>query len=336
MDFIIDIVKTDLWSVINAGRYLLGGLFLFAVLVHFLGILSHQTNWAALLMRLVIGFILLQNYVWIMDTTKEVVVGLDKMITPQQDFSRQYAQMSENLRQQYEENVQQSITERLLNFGKNTLHSIVVNLSFIFYAVVSRIMEAIRYSIVGIMYKLGPVLIPLILFNSTKRVLAGWFTSYVCVLSWPILWHITLSIAVGISARLGLTGEGIEYFVALNFAVGFVLIFSPMIIASLAAGVGMGAAASFAGAFATKAVMDRIQHIGQLGARGVAGVASGGAQAIQTISRTIPVGSLLTGKFKNIMSAGVAKIPDGTGGTSSGNSSAFDSINKTMKGKKDE
>ena len=337
MDFVISIVKSDLWGIIHTGRYLLSGLFLFAVFVHFLGILAHQTSWSSLLMRLVIGFILLQNYVWIMDTTKDIVVGLDKTITPQQDFSKQYAEMSENLRVEYEQNVQQSITERILNFGKNTIHSLVVNFSFIFYAIVSRIMEAIRYSIAGILYKLGPILIPLILFNSTKRVLGGWFTSYICVLSWPILWHITLSIAVAISERFGITGDGIEYFVAINFAVGFVLIFSPMIITSLAAGIGAGAAASLAGAFATKTFLDRFQQAGRIGAAGVTGAVSTGIRTVQSISQAIPVNALLSERFKNIMSfAGKPKADTPGHDIKSSSKNPFDSINKAMKGKKDE
>ena len=209
MDYIIDIIKGDLGNILQAGQFMLGSLFLLAVVTHYIGVIQNQVSWTSLLVRLVIGFILLQNYVWLMDTTKDIVVGLDQMINPDQSFVNQYASMTDNLRQQYEENVQQSITSQILDFGKNTIHNLIINLSFIFYAVISKIMETIRYSITAILYKLGPVIVPLILFNTTKRVLSGWYTSYVSVLAWPILWHITLAIAVAISNRIGITGEGI-------------------------------------------------------------------------------------------------------------------------------
>ena len=310
MDFIIDVVKGDLSRVLYAGQLMLSGLFLLAVFTQYIGVAQHQGGWTGLLLRLAIGFILLQNYVWIMDTTKDIVTGVDLMINPDQSYINQYASMSDNLRQEYEANVQKSITSQILNFGKNTIHNLIINLSFIFYAVISKIMEAIRYSITAILYKLGPILIPLILFNSTKRVLNGWFTSYVSVLAWPILWHITLAIAVAISQRIGLTGEGIEYFVALNFAIGFVLIFSPMIIASLAAGVGIGAAASLAGAFASKSAIDTIRQGGRLGVSATAGSITGGIQAAQNNSQPLPLTSTLSERLKNIMSS-VGKVSAG-------------------------
>ena len=332
MDFVISVVKGDLGGVLRAGQIMLSSLFLLAVLIQYLGILQHQTSWTSLLMRLVIGFILLQNYVWIMDTTKDIVIGLDRLITPDQNFINQYALMTDNLRQQYEQNVQQSIISQVLNFGKDTLHNLIINLSFIFYAVISKIMEAIRYSLTAILYKLGPVLIPLILFNSTKRVISGWFSSYVCVLAWPILWHITLSIAVAISARMGLTGEGIEFFVALNFAVGFILIFSPMIVSSLAAGIGTGAAASLAGALASKTVIDKIQQVGRMGVAGVSGAMSGG---IRAMSNMIPGNSLINEKLRSIVSS-TSKLPSDKSIISEKSKNPFDSIRKTMKGTKNE
>lgn len=311
MDFIIGVVKGDLGNVLYAGQLMIGSLFLLAVVTHYLGVIQHQGGWSGLLLRLVIGFILLQNYAWLMDTTKDIVEGIDAMINPDQSFVNQYASMSDNLRQQYEDNVQQSITSQILNFGKNTIHNLIINLSFIFYAVVSKVMEAIRYSITAILYKLGPILVPLILFNTTKKVLSGWYTSYVSVLAWPILWHITLAIAVAVSQKIGLTGEGIEYFVALNFAVGFVLIFSPMIITSLAAGIGAGAAASFAGAFASKTAYDTLRQGTRFGVAGSAGAVSGGIHTAQKIQQPPLVNPTLTERLRNVMSA-VGKVSMGT------------------------
>lgn len=344
MDYVINVVKGDLGGILQTGQLMLSSLFLLAVVTHYIGSIQNQGGWASLLVRLVIGFILIQNYVWLMDTTKEIITGLDQMINPDQSFTNQYATMTDNLRQEYESNVQQSITSQILNFGKNTLHNLIINFSFIFYAIISKIMEAIRYSLVGILYKLGPILVPLILFQSTKRVLSGWYKSYISVLAWPILWHITLAIAVAISRKIGLTGEGIEYFVALNFAVGFVLIFSPMIIASLAAGIGAGASASLAGAFASKAAIDRVRFASRLGVSGVAGAVSGGMQTARNIGQPLMNPSLRE-RFKDVMHSfgkvsrgsihgGVRAMADKAGyrPSNSGNNS-MKNIRSGMKGK---
>lgn len=348
MEYIINVVKGDLGNILFAGHLLLSSLFLLAVVTQYIGVIQHQGGWSGLLLRLAIGFILLQNYVWIMDTTRTIVEGVDLMINPEQNFINQYASMSDNLRQEYEANVQKSLTSQILNFGKNTIHNLIINLSFIFYAVISKIMEAIRYSITAILYKLGPILIPLILFNSTKRVLNGWYTSYVSVLAWPILWHITLAIAVAISQRIGLTGEGIEYFVALNFAIGFVLVFSPMIITSLAAGIGAGAAASLAGAFATKSALDTIRQSSRLGVSGASGTISGGLVAAQSNSQPLPLNPTLSDRFKHIMSSvgnvsagsvygGIKSMAEKAGYRPSNNGNhTIENIRNGMKGKKHE
>ncbi|MCA9407205.1 MAG: hypothetical protein KC733_00815 [Candidatus Omnitrophica bacterium] len=311
MDYIINVVKGDISGIISAGQLMLSSLFLLAVVTQYIGIINHQGGWAGLLLRLAIGYVLLQNYIWLLDTTREIVVGVDQLINPDQSFVNQYAVMSDNLRQQYEDNVQQSITSQIFSFGKNTIHNLIINLSFIFYAVISRIMESIQYSVTAILYKLGPILVPLILFNSTKRVLSGWYASFVSVLSWPILWHITLAIAVAVSQRIGLTGEGIEYFVALNFAVGFVLIFSPMIISSLVAGIGMGSAASFAGAFASKSAYDTIRQGSRIGVAGMAGSVSGGIQAVRNTPNTLAPNPTITERFKQTMGS-FAQVPIGS------------------------
>jgi hypothetical protein len=315
MDYVIEVVKGDLGNIIYAGQLMLSGFFLLAVIFQYIGVMQSQGRWTGILFRLVIGFILLQNYVWMMDTTREIVEGIDAMVNPDQSFVNQYAEMSDNLRREYEENIQISITSKILNFGKNTLHNLIINLSFIFYACISKIMETIRYSIVAILFKLGPILVPLILFNNTKRVLSGWFASYVSVLAWPILWHITLAIAVSISQKIGLTGEGIEYFVALNFAVGFILIFSPMIIGSLAAGIGVGASASIAGSLASKSLTDTIKRGSRLGVSGAAGFIGGGMRSIQNSNRMMPVNSTLSQRLRNVMgSAGKVSISSVYGG----------------------
>ncbi len=240
MDIVLTAVRSDLTTVLNTGRYMLISLFILAVFVNYVGILSQGVNWTDVIIKLVIGFILLQNYVWIMDTTYNIVSGLDQTINPNQNYVDQYAAMSNNMQQQFQNNTQQNLASQIGNalFGRFSLHNLIINLSFIFYAVLSKIMEAIRYTLTGIWYKLGPILIPLILFRSTAGVIKGWYISYVAVLCWPILWHIALSIAVALSNQIGTTGGGIEQFACLNFAVCFIVVFSPFIITGLASGTG--------------------------------------------------------------------------------------------------
>lgn len=249
MDTVLTAVKGDLSTVLTTGSYLLGSLFILAVFINYIGLFSYSVNWADVIVRLIIGFVLIQNYVWIMDTTYGIVSGIDQAINPNQNFVDQYATMSNNMQQQFQNNTQQSIVSQVGNaiFGRFSLHNLIINLSFIFYAVVSKIMEAVRYSVTGILYKLGPALIPLILFRSTSRILKGWYTSYVAVLCWPILWHVALSIAVALSNQIGSSNQGIEQFACLNFAVCFVLIFSPFIINSLVAGAGAGSSPGLGG-----------------------------------------------------------------------------------------
>ncbi|MBF0489359.1 MAG: type IV secretion system protein [Candidatus Omnitrophica bacterium] len=260
MDIVLSAIRGDLTTILTTGRYMLVSLFLLAVFVNYVGILSHSVNWADVIVRLVIGFVLLQNYIWIMDTTYAIVTGVDQTINPDQNFVDQYAAMSNNMQGQFQSNTQTSIVSQVGNaiFGRFSLHNLIINLSFIFYAVISKIMEAIRYSMTGILYKLGPVLIPLVLFKSTERVFKGWYTSYVAVLCWPILWHIALSIAVALSNQIGSSGQGIEQFACLNFAVCFVLIFSPFIINSMVAGVGAGSSGAVGGLLSTNQLSNTV------------------------------------------------------------------------------
>ena len=266
MDLIIQAVKVDLPNCISTGQTMLVSLFVVAVFVRYVGLLSHHVNWADVIVRLVIGFVLLQNYTLIMDTTRSIVSDVDTMINPTQDFVSQYATMSQNIQQQQQNMTRQSILTQIGNgfFGPFSLHNIIINLSFIAYAILSKIMEAVRYSMTAILYKIGPVLIPLILFQSTGQVVKGWFVSYVSVLCWPILWHIVLGIAVNLSSQQ--TGTGIvEQFAAINFAVCFVLVFSPFIVNSLVAGVGAGSSAGLAGITSSNATSNLMSTTGYTG-----------------------------------------------------------------------
>lgn len=313
MDLVITAVKSDLFTVLDTGRYLLTALFLLAVFMDYLDVLKTNINWSDVIIRLVLGFVLLQNYTWIMDTTRDVVIGIDEKINPDQSFVNQYAQMSDNMQQQYEANTQTSFVSNVSNFlfGKFTLHTLIINLSFIFYAVASKVMEAIRYSLVGILYKMGPILIPLILFKSTGNVLRGWFTSYISVLCWPILWHIALSIAVAISTQIGATGQGIEQFASLNFAVCFILIFSPIIVSGLVAGAGMGAASSIAGFIASSGIINTITRAGQSGIRSMGNTFQGRPNT-QNYTSPYQTPTTTGGKFKDAMTDSESQINKNT------------------------
>ncbi|MBF0490206.1 MAG: type IV secretion system protein [Candidatus Omnitrophica bacterium] len=295
MDLVISVIKVDLGNCLNAGRYMLVSLFILAVFIRYVGLLSHHVNWADVILRLVIGFILLQNYVWIMDTTRNMVCGVDQMITPEQDFVNQYANMSQTMQTKNENTTNQSILTQVanavVNFGRYTIRNLIINLSFIFYALFAKVMEAIRYSMVAILYKTGPVLIPLLLFESTANVVKGWYTSYVSVLCWPILWHIILSIAVSLGNQI-MTNGGLEQFACLNFAVCFVLIFSPFIINSFVAGLGVGSSSGLAGMMSSTATGNLMTSTGHAGLKTTAFIIADKFLKTPTTS---------SGKFKDYM-----------------------------------
>lgn len=265
MDIILGVVKANLNEIISLGNTLLGGLFILACFMTFLGTFQNKANWPGLFLRVVAGFWLLENYVWVMDLTRDIVVGVDKVITPDPNAANLYVEMSDRLQAVYEKSQKTGFSFALL--GKKTLYNMTINLSFIFYAIVSNVMEAVRYTIIAIVYKLGPVLIPLIAFKTTIRVVIGWFTSYVAVLSWPILWHIVLSIATSLIGGEELTLADLEGFIMINFAVGFVLIYTPLIVAGLSAGIGVGIAASLAG----RGAINKLTDIGHKGLQIVRG-----------------------------------------------------------------
>lgn len=303
MDLVIQAVKNDLPNCLNAGQIMLTSLFVLAVFVRYVGLLNHHVNWGDVIVRLVIGFVLLQNYTTIMDTTRDIVAGVDQTVNPNQDYVSQYAAMSNTMETQNVNTTRQSIlsqvTNAVVSFGRYTLRNLIINLSFIFYSVVSNIMESIRYCTTAILYKLGPVIIPLLLFESTGQVVKGWYTSYVSVLSWPILWHIVLGIAVTVGQQIPTNG-GLEQFACLNLALCFVLIFSPFIINSLVAGVGAGSSAALSGLMTTNTAGNVTMSTGNAGFK-LAGAFVG--------ERFIRNSTILPGKFKNFM------MGDDKGGT---------------------
>lgn len=293
MDLVLTAVKSDLNNILNAGHYMLASFFVLAVFFNFIGIMSKSVNWAEVILRLIIGLILLQNYVWIMDTTRNIVVSVDEMINPNQDFVSQYAAMSDNFQKQQQEQTRPSIIEQAKYiFFKAPIHNIIINLSFIFYALIAKVMEAVRYSLIAILYKLGPALIPFIVFQSTGGVIKGWFSSYVSILCWPILWHVVLGIAVSVSGNV----HSIEQFACANFAVCFVLVFTPLIINSLIAGIGAGSSGAFAGFMSSTSAANLMTSVGQMG------VAVAASKIISPAIKMIPSSPTTTaGKFKDFM-----------------------------------
>jgi len=294
MDTIITAIKTDLPNCLNAGRIMLVSFFVLAVFMQYVGILSRPVNWADVILKLVIGLVLIQNYTYIMDTTRTIVSDVDVMVNPNQDYVSQYAQISNNAHQQHEASIQQGVLSQVQNalFGWLSIHTLIINLSFIFYGILSKVMEAVRFSMTAILYKLGPVLIPLVLFQSTVHMVRGWYVSYVAVLCWPILWHIVLAIAVSLSAN----NPSLEQFACINFAVCFVLVFSPVIVNHIIAGIGTGSSSALAGYISSKTTTDVITKTGS------AALGFTAARLVQpVIDKYFPSPTTSEGNFKDTM-----------------------------------
>ncbi len=293
MDLILAAVKTDLNNVLNAGQYMLASFFLLAVFFNYAGLASRSVNWADVILRLVIGFILLQNYVWIMDTTRNIVISVDEMINPNQDWWSQYAAMSDNIWKLHEASSRPSIVSQIkFMFSSAIFHNLIINFSFFFYGAIAKVMEAVRYSLIAILYKLGPALIPFVLFKSMGNVVKGWFTSYVSILCWPILWHIALGVAVSVSA----SNHSIEQFACINFAVCFVLVFTPLITNGLVAGMGVGSSSVLAGVMSSRSALNFMNTAGQVG------LAVAAARVVGPLIQKFPGSPTTTaGKFKDLM-----------------------------------
>lgn len=299
MDFILDTIRSDLGGILGVGRILLGGFFIMSCFFMYLGIFTAKgANWSGLLFRLILGFVLLQNYALVLDSVRDIIVAVDTTVNPSTSAVDQYATMSQKMQELYEENQQKGFSLAL--FGKKTLHNLTINLSFIFYAIVSNVMQAIRYTVAGIIYKIGPLIIPFIVFKSTSRIIEGWFKSYVSVISWPILWHIVLSIAVTMSGSIDLTVDGIEKFIMLNFAVCFVLIFSPMIMSSLISGAGIGAAASMAALGAINRISDHAKRGGRVATGTLAGGVDATLGAVASGEYNAIIPESMSGGFKGL------------------------------------
>ena len=104
MEAILDTIRPELGGVIAIGFHLAGFFFLLACLFNYVVTLQGKANWTRLLTNLVIVFILLSQYVWIMDISKELVEGVQAEVTSNKTYLTQYVEMVDNFREVYEKN----------------------------------------------------------------------------------------------------------------------------------------------------------------------------------------------------------------------------------------
>ena len=315
MGEIMAAVSTEIADMLVLGRWLLAAFFSLAVLFTYIGLFQNKNGFSRLILSLVIGFVMLQSYVWMMEHTRQIIDGVSYRINGTENYLEEYLNMGALVQEAHEGKVEGGLISKTMdavaNFGKETIHNFVVSSSFIFFSIVTKIMSSIRGCLVGILYLLGPILIPFILFDTTRKILRGWFTSYVGCLSWPILWNLTLKLAVAYAQKFSIEEgavplDSLEPFVALNFAVGFVVVFSPMIVTSLAHGVGAGAAASLAGAFATNNAVNVVSKGFGVAGRTMQGAASGFSYGVGKAAKSMQSAS----PVKTIASIGGSAIKD--------------------------
>ena len=319
-DNIIGIIKKTIAIDIDTGETLLLKLLPLAILVTYVAVMHRKSNWESLFLRLVIGFVILGGYEFWMDSIRDISVSIINRVSPD-DFITQYTQMVDAFQQKFAENQTGNFFERLGQGLQYLSTNIIINLSFLFYSIATYVMNTVRFLLASFLYKIGPLLVPFILFPSTIKIIGGWITSYISVLFWPLLWRIMLSIAVEQGGGIPLTNEGLMTFVAFNMAVAAMIIFSPMIITSLAAGIGTGVAASFAGAFATKGAFDVLKRTGKIGFKGTAGAVSGvGKSGLNLTQGAVGFTAATTigGSIKNVMNSGKSLLGNLTAGTIQG------------------
>ena len=282
-DIIISIVKTHLDTVIHLGGTLLLSFLPLAILITYLGVMRNRASWADLFLRVVIGFIILQNYEYWMDSIRNIVVDIINTVTPN-DFVNEYMKLVDDFQQKYAEQQAANPWEAIQNFLKHSVTTFVINLSFLFYSIATFVMNTVRYVFAALLYKIGPLLVPFILFQSTGKIIGGWLTSYISVLFWPLLWRIMLSIAVDQGHNIDFTADGLSTFVVFNLAVAVMIVFSPLIMTSISAGLGVGFVSSLTGAMATRGTFDVLRQTGEMGIKGTAGTINAVGKSIDNKS----------------------------------------------------
>ena len=352
MDNFFNILKTDMISVVKLAQYLIVAFFPIACFLQYHKVFVGQTNYRVLLVRTVVIFMILTNYVSFMELNKDIIAGVTKKITNGQNNAILYSQMLTKAEQKQRENQKQekkSFLKSLGNFGVGnfTIQNVIVTTCFYFYRIVTRVMGVVQKTMIGILYKLGPLLLLFLLFDKTIAVVIGWYRSYLCTLSWPLLWSIILSLAVTISKNYNISGVGFELFIAVNFAVCWVIIFTPMIINNLVSGAGIGTAASIAGGMASKMTANALQRTAgvmtQSGAGTIRGglkpmISSGSSSGVKMGSASLPrnfmnkvttvTGGMIGGGFSG-MGKSMGLIP--SEGEKAGIKMATSSVSKTLR-----
>ncbi|MCA9404743.1 MAG: hypothetical protein KC897_13220, partial [Candidatus Omnitrophica bacterium] len=101
-DTLINVVKSDLTVSYGVGYILLSGLFPLSAFLTYIGAFKQQVNWSWLIVRLVIGFVLLDQYEFILDTTRLLVQGLHQALGLHTDYVAQYQRILEQFQTLYE------------------------------------------------------------------------------------------------------------------------------------------------------------------------------------------------------------------------------------------
>lgn len=280
MDIVNSIVAERADQLIVIGRMLLGSFFILATVTTYLGSMQGRQGWTGLFIRLTIGFMLLQNYAFVMTQTEKIVESINQKINPDGSWLERYVEMSSKVYDSYQKNVKRSMLDVVRSLAKNALHNFVVNISFIFNSLTMRIMKVVQDTLLAILKTLGPILIPFLVFSSTQNIVVGWYKSYVEILTWPILWGIVLTLAARIGESYGIFGENLETFVAMNFALGFVILFSPMIVSLISRGLGVGTAASVAATGATLMATNALTGTGSAALASTGGMITGASQGV--------------------------------------------------------
>ena len=109
------------------------------------------------------------------------------------------------------------------------------------------VMGIIRLFAMCILYVIGVIAIPLIIFPQASRVAKGWFIAIIEVGCWAILWKLVL-VLFEIFQPYDIKGAADFLTVALYYiTIGCVMLWTPKLISSLGRGIGIGESMSMAG-----------------------------------------------------------------------------------------
>ncbi len=286
MEVILNFAKQDIEHVIGLGKTLAGGFLVLACLLNYIATVQGKANWPALMVSFVMAIFILHNYVGIMDTTVELIAIVNQEVNKKDTYLSSYIKMVDDFRSVYEQNQKEKFS--IFDIGYKLLHNLITNLSFMFYGAVIYIMKFVREHLLGIMFRLGPLVIPFMVFNNTKKVPIGWYASFVSVCLWPLVWQLVLTYAVEQASQIDLSFNNIVHFVNLNFVVCILVVLTPVLVSSLVAGVGIGAASYITSLFAIKQASELTQRTAKTFAGGIGGGITGGVATYSQIKKELP------------------------------------------------